>query len=261
MNEQKSPGGIEWCRIYGRRGFTLNPIRGCTHQCGWLMPDGTVSLCYAKTIAERLLPKAYPGGFENVTYHPAELNALTSLKDPAGIFLDSMSDLFGVGTKMEWTDAVLEAAAQYPQHIFFALTKNPPRLRYHNIPKNVWTGISAPPTFMFGRELTDGQQQAWFKEGLGHLLACTARVRWLSLEPLSIDLSSLIQGVKHKIDWAVIGAASDGRRTHQPDVVIFRKTMTALDPVPVFFKGNINRAMAVDVAGRWREDFPDPDSI
>ena len=59
MNRQKLPKGIEWTRIrdadvYSERpGYTWNPTGGCHHGCTWQMPDGSITECYAKTIAER----------------------------------------------------------------------------------------------------------------------------------------------------------------------------------------------------------------
>ena len=62
MNRQKAPKGIEWTRI--RRadgsvlpGYTWNPTGGCLHGCTWQMPDGSVTECYAKTVAERIRPQ------------------------------------------------------------------------------------------------------------------------------------------------------------------------------------------------------------
>lgn len=63
MNEQKPPASIEWTRVWGRRGWTWNPVGGCAHECQWLMPNGSPATCYAKTIAERLAPMSYYNGF------------------------------------------------------------------------------------------------------------------------------------------------------------------------------------------------------
>ena len=268
LNEQKAPYGIEWTRVWGRPGFTLNPIRGCTHDCKWRMPDGFIAGCYAKAVAEGPAKSAYPGGFENVRFLPDELAELDrkKLSEPAGIFIGSMSDLFGVGTKPEWTDLVLDSVHAHPQHVFFSLTKNPPRLLRHQLPANLWVGISAPANFMFGKELTEAQQLAWFENALKAMESlkapqCQSRVKWLSLEPLTIDLSPLLERYRDVFQWVVIGAASAGRRTHQPDKNVFARTLAAIWPKPVFFKGNVDRKLAEQVAGRWLADFPDQHAI
>ena len=64
MNRQREPKGIEWTRVHGRDGYTWNPTGGCMHGCTWRMPDGSVTECYAKTIAERFT-SSYSHGFEH----------------------------------------------------------------------------------------------------------------------------------------------------------------------------------------------------
>lgn len=256
MNLQKPPFGIEWTRVYGRRGYTSNPIRGCEHQCQWIMPDGARVKCYAKSTALSM-PKSYPGGFENLTFHPEVLEEWPKKKEPCGIFLDSMSDLFGAGVHPDWIMQTLEAVKASPQHIFFSLTKNPSRMeKFAPFPRNLWTGISAPPTFMFGRELSNHQRHTWFKNGLNSLVRCASAITWVSLEPLSIDLSDILQEFAAHIDWAVIGAGSNGAKKYQPDGAVFMATLRALPDTAIFFKGNIDRGLANNVAGRWREEYP-----
>jgi len=256
MNRQKPGAGIEWCSVWGRPGYTLNPIAGCGHGCKWRMPGGKVVQCYAKSVAEGPFAFHYPGGFENITFHRDRLDELKSLKQPSGIFIDSMSDLFGVGVPPEWTICVLNHIALYPQHVFFSLTKNAPQLVKFKMPSNLWVGISAPATFMFGREMTVDQQVKWFACALKNLAECDARIRWVSLEPLSIDLSAQLEPYNKVIDWAVIGAGSDGRRYYQPDEETLLHTREALEGVPIFFKGNMSKELAMEYFGRWPNDFP-----
>lgn len=257
MNLQKPPHGIEWTRVNGRPGYTANPVRGCTHQCRWEMPDGHVAICYAEGIAEGIAKNAYPGGFANLTWHPEELKAIDRLKEPSGIFVDSMSDLFGAKVPDEWIAAVLLCAKVNPQHVFLSLTKNHGNIRRGwNIPHNFWVGVSAPPTFMFGKRLSPEQQNAWFARALTNLEMCEAAVKWVSLEPLSLDLQPHLECFSSTIQWAVIGAASDGKRTFQPDKQHFANALEALNNKPVFFKGNLSKSLANEVAGGWRAEFP-----
>lgn len=264
MSEQRAPNGIEWTRVYGRRGYTWNPIKGCNHGCRWRMPDGKIAICYAEEVANGKNPgirKSYPGGFAAVHFREDILYDPKALKASSGIFCDSMSDLFGVGTREEWTDRVIEVIAGLPQHIFFALTKNAPRLKKHQIPRNLWVGLSAPATFMFGKELSEQQQRAWFDRSLEALGACNAWIKWVSLEPLSMDLSQEISRARSFLKWAVIGAASNGREKIQPNQCDFANTLIALDGIPVFFKGNISPGLAHLLAGGWKDNFPDIGTI
>jgi protein gp37 len=167
-----------------------------------------------------------------------------------------MSDMFGQKVKAEWIDATLAMIRECPRHIFFSLTKNPSRLKHFSpFPGNLWVGMSSPPSFMFGKELSVQQQRVWFAKGLRELAKIDASVRWVSLEPLSIDLSDILLANREIINWAVIGAASDGPRTFQPDKLVLHNTLRALT-CPVFFKGNLDRKLADEIAGRWREEFP-----
>ena len=245
--------GIEWTHIFGiGTGYTANPVRGCTHGCQWRMPDGKIVSCYAETFADRLGGK---GAFKNLTFHPDVLSKIFRHKEPARIFIDSMSDLCGEGVDKEWIGAVIGFMQNCPQHIFFTLTKNPRRLTEFVWPDNAMVGISAPPTFMYGKELSFGQQQAWFTKGMAWLAAAKAKRKWVSLEPLStgaiLEALALNSGT---LDWAVIGAGSDGRKTFQPEEYLLEATLRCLT-CSVFFKGNLDRALAQRHGG-WREEFP-----
>ena len=71
MNRQKPPKGIEWTRIRQADGtelpgYTWNPTGGCFHGCTWRMPDGSITECYAKTIAERFT-SGYPRRDSSIT--------------------------------------------------------------------------------------------------------------------------------------------------------------------------------------------------
>lgn len=257
MNRQWPPLGIEWTRVNGRPGYTANPVRGCMHRCQWEMPDGNIAICYAKEIAERLSTKAYPHGFEHLSFRENELRKIEREQEPSGIFIDSMSDLFGAQVPDEWIEKVLATVRACPQHIFLSLTKNPPRLNtIKDYPENMWVGISAPPTFMFGNRLTFDQQTAWFRRGLQCLSDTSAAIKWVSLEPLSFDLSAEIVECGKALHWAVIGAASNGRKTFQPSEHDFDMALYAMKGREVFFKGNISKELANKVAGGWRAEFP-----
>lgn len=147
MNKQNEHGsrGIEWTD------YTWNPVGGCGHGCEWVMPDGSIASCYAKTVAERVAMTAYPQGFAHHYYREKRLADPARKADPARIFLDSMSDLMeahnpdaGTGVPDETVTAVFDACRAAHWHAFQLLTKNAPRLRKFDIPANVWVGVSAP---------------------------------------------------------------------------------------------------------------------
>lgn len=259
MNLQKPNAGIEWTHVPGYRGATANPVSGCQHACRWRMPDGQIAKCYAEEIATRFPGQRYARGFQHLGFHPGELDQIARATEPHAIFVDSMSDLFGSEVSPDWIMQTQQCARDNPRHLFISLTKNPGRLpRFSPYPANWWLGVSAPPTFMFGKELTLDQQRTWFRNALRQLVKCEADVRWVSLEPLSFDLSDVLAEFADELDWAVIGAASNGAQKFQPDRLTFRNVMNVLQRagVDVFFKGNLDRALARDVAGGWLQCFP-----
>lgn len=217
------------------------------------MPDGKIVTCYAKTGHDRIYGR---DTFETITFHPHILDDIAKQKKPTGIFIDSTSDLLGNNVKAEHINMVIHCMNRTPQHIYFVLTKNPRRLLEFEFPQNALVGLSAPPTFMYGKELTPDQQQTWFKKGTEWLASCSAKNVWLSLEPLSIDVSETIRSIRDRICWAVIGAGSDYSKKYQPSQEVLTKTWDALD-CPVFFKGNLDRQLAHQVCGGWYEDYPE----
>lgn len=241
MNKQTA-NGISWTHRYGPgTGYTWNFVTGCRHDCRWLMPDGAIASCYAKAVADGLAAAAYPGGFSNVTAHSQRLIEPLRLKTPAGIFVGSMSDMMGVAVHDDYIYAALEIMRQADWHTFFLLTKNAPRLLKFKsiIPHNVWVGVSVPPTYMHGHELTSEQQYRMYSRSLDVLAQLTVPVRWVSFEPLSRDMT----GIRHldNIEWAVIGAASRGKDTFQPARYQVEHLLDALDEVgaAVWMKENL----------------------
>lgn len=263
MNKQKpdSPNAIHWTRIInpdGTRqdGYTWNVAGGCKHGCQWQMPDGKIASCYAKDVAEGIAKSAYPQGFEHHYFHPDRLEEPLSVKKPSGIFLDSMADLLGAWVSVHEITQVLDTCRRADWHTFFLLTKNAPRAKLFQFPSNIWVGASSPPDFMYGKKLTDDQKQRMLSKSLESLLETRATVKWMSFEPLSWDVAHIVRKHKGAIQWAVIGAASNGRTKYQPDEIYIRKLVIELDKqgVPIFFKGNLKGSPWVKAF--WREEFP-----
>ncbi len=258
MNKQTP--GIEWTHVWGRPGYTWNVAAGCRHYCQWVMPDGTLIRCYAEGVAEGVARKAYPEGFAHSYWHPERLEEPLKLREPAGIFLDSMSDLMGVWVRKPQIEAVLDVCRRTPQHVYFLLTKNAPRLLQFDFPPNVWVGVSMPPSFMNGRRLEQHQQVRMLWKGLEVLQNLSFEkglVTWTSFEPLSWDVSGYVAAFPSALDWAVIGAASNGQRLYQPEFYDVKSLVDVLDEmqVPMFFKGNLRGCPAAEAVG-WREDYP-----
>ncbi len=257
MNRQKPPKGIEWTRIRLADGtvlpgYTWNPTGGCFHGCTWRMPDGSITECYAKTIAERFT-SGYPKGFEHHYWRPHALEAPLKLKQPAGIFVGSMADLFGHWVPEEQIRQVLDVMTDASQHIFQTLSKFPIRLPSFNpFPDNVWVGVSLPAGHLMSQ--TGGARA--LKAYLRHLRNIDATVRFMSIEPLWFDVAPvfaewLATEGELPFEWAIIGAASNGRRVFQPEEAWTGRLIELLDEesVPVFFKGNMEW-------DEWYESFP-----
>jgi protein gp37 len=222
------------------------------------MPDGQVAECYAKAITE----KFGRGRFEQIAFHPDRLTQPLKVKKPAGIFACSVSDLFAHYVPTSQIEPVLDIVRRTPQHIYFTLTKNPVRLQHFTFPNNCWVGISSPPNFMWNKPLTADQQSRWLLRSLRELALAEARIKWMSIEPLSFDITPVLDSIVSVIgllplDWTVIGAASNGNVYYQPDPQHLRRLLEYLDDyhLPVFFKGNLrpSRGIAFDA---WRESYP-----
>lgn len=257
MNEQKAPGGIEWTRINGRRGFTWNPTAGCLHGCTWRMPDGKIAECYAKTVAERISAQNFTRGFEHHYWNPERLNEPLKLKDPAGVFVGSMADLFGHWTPATQIQQVIGVMKAADWHIFQTLSKNPHRLSEFNpYPANVWVGVSLPAGHLMSAE---GGARALLAY-LHHMEEVEATVRFMSIEPLWFDVAPVFKEylrshTRLPFEWAIIGAASNGATIYQPDSAWVSRLMGLLDDanVPIFMKGNIRENPAVE---HIRAEFP-----
>lgn len=258
VNGVKVNNKIEWTD------YTWNVIGGCKHACRWDMPDGSTAICYAEEVANKLRDsKFYAQGFSYHYWHPNRLAEPLKLKTPSKIFLDSMSDLMGAWVPDEQINAVLDVARQAHWHTFQLLTKNHKRLLEFDFPDNVWVGVSAPPTHMNGRPLDLEQQHKFVVATLNTLSKVKAKVRWMSIEPLSFDIAEVFWDWRESVGiptrlplrWAVVGAATNGMKVYQPKPEWVCNVLEVLDAdgAKVFFKGNLKGNAA---ANPWREEFP-----
>ena len=260
MNRQKPPKGIEWTRIRDadgtvRPGYTWNPTGGCFHGCTWEMPDGSITECYAKTIAERFT-RAYNHGFEHHYWRPHNLDAPLKVKESAGIFVGSMADLFGHWVPKDQIERVIETMRRAPQHTFQTLSKFPIRLpEFNTFPENVWVGVSLPAGHLMSK--TGGARA--LGAYLRHMRKIDAAVRFMSIEPLWFDVAPVLEewletGEDLPFEWAIIGAATNGSSVFQPKMEWTSALVQLLDDkgVPIFFKGNMDRVYWKN----WRDEFP-----
>lgn len=158
----------------------------------------------------------------------------------------------------EEIEKVLDTCRLAHWHRFQLLTKNAPRLKDFTFPPNVWVGVSAPPSYFMGKKLHDFQQARMVENQLKVLASITEKhyaehnthlITWMSVEPLSFDIAPLME--HHRVKWMVIGAASNGNKTYQPEGEWVGNLLAYADnnTIPVFFKGNLD----------WeprREEFP-----
>lgn len=261
MNKQELPHGIEWTRVQKSvdeqivtlQGYTWNPTGGCFHGCTWKMPDGSLTECYAKTVAERLATSSYNEGFEHHYWRPDALKQPLKLKKPAGIFVGSMADLFGHWVPEDQIRQVIDVMQEANWHTFQTLSKYPVRLpEFNPYPQNVWVGVSLPAGHLMKPE---GGARA-LKSYLRHMEQVQASVRFMSIEPLWFDAASVFEEWLEEHDclpfeWVIIGAASNGRNIFQPKQEWVQDLLSIFDrqQIPVFFKGNL-------VWSPWREEFP-----
>ena len=159
----------------------------------------------------------------------------------------------------EQIEAVLDVCRRAEWHTFQLLTKNAPRLAQFKFPKNVWVGASVPPSSMNGKPMSLDQQRRMLRLTLRELSKVNVPVRWLSIEPLSFDVSScldLSNELDGAIQWAVIGAATNGNRVFQPESLWVSNAITSLRKMNarIFFKGNLR---GNEAAAEWLEEFPE----
>ena len=207
---------------------SLNPISGCKHGCKY---------CYARGIAERFAgTKAYPNGFEP-TFHPERLDELKKLKKPAHIFMVSMGDMFGQWVPDHWAGHVLNVIAEYPQHTFTILTKNPARLKQWEFSDNCIVGTSITG-LMDDAEV--GRLQS--------LSELSGVRKVVSMEPMlhKPEGKLFCQLDEANIDWLIIGGQT-GRNPFKPKQEWIDEIITPVRRwgIPVFVKDNCGYPLTV----------------
>ena len=231
---------IEWTEK------TWNPVTGCTK----VSPG--CKHCYAETLTRRLTAMGqakYANGFA-LTVHDDSLAEPLRWKQPQLVFVNSMSDLFHEDVPVDFIQRTLDVMHQAHWHRFQILTKRSERafLLDDDIdwPSNVWMGVSVEDNDHLFR--------------IDHLRAMTAKVKFLSLEPLLGPLPDLsLDG----IDWVIVGGESGpGARPMAESWVTDIRDICAAKGVPFFFKqwGGVNKKRnGRHLEGRVWDEMPDWD--
>lgn len=247
--------GIEWCDR-----SDWNPVRGCSRV------DEGCRHCYAEALAARF---SEPGQWgHGVAYRarggPRWTGQVSLVEDrlalplgwkkPARVFADSASDFFHEKVKRDWLDRIFAVMALAPHLDFLVLTKRPARAAgYYADPEtpariDYWVGALAHngsatwaraqkaadtiednwplPNLWLGTSVSD---QASADTRIPELLACPARLRFVSYEPAlgpvdfeetgafdghymggMIDFDSGTDKIEPapRIDWVIVGGES-----------------------------------------------------
>ena len=250
---------------------TWNPTTGCNK-----ISPGCKN-CYALTMHKRLKgmgQRKYQRDFSaGVQSWEDELLKPLSWKNPAMVFVNSMSDLFHEDVPFEFIDAVFSVMRDVNRHTYQVLTKRAQRMyEFFQWKKeqfgvewrpssNVWLGVSV-------------ENQKYADERIPFLLKCPAEVRFLSCEPLLGELIlwkikeaedtyyNCLDGTRTiglpvheqkttglaKIDWVIAGGESGkGARPMHPEWIKSLQGQCTAFGVSFFFKqwGEYHTAFAL----------------
>ncbi len=176
-------GGGWWCR-------KISP--GCAN-------------CYAATLNQNAFyggnKLAYSGAVPELVLKRDILDGWARMRKSKKHFVASMTDVFGDWVDIEWQFEFLDAMAAAKEQTFQVLTKRAEQMRdvvaswllkreFRHVPSNIWLGVSVENNATRTR--------------IGNLKSIPC-VRFLSLEPLLEDLSSLDLS---EIQWVIVGGES-----------------------------------------------------
>lgn len=202
---------------------TWNPVTGC-HK----VSEGC-RYCYAERLSLERGWTRYPwtaaNAPANVKMHPERLGQPRHWKEPARVFVNSMSDLFHEEVPEWFIDDVFRIMRTCPQHTFQVLTKRERISWGWDWPSNAWAGVSVEGRDTFFRVM--------------HLLETSAKVKFISFEPLLGPIGEVdLEG----IHWIIVGGESGP--THRPmDMAWARELRDQADDagIPFFFKQDAGR--------------------
>jgi len=233
---------IEWTDA------TWNPVRGCTK----ISPG--CKHCYAETFAERfrgVKGHPYERGFD-LRLIPEKLFEPFSWTAPSMVFVNSMSDLFHEDVPDVYIERVARVMMEANWHTYQVLTKRSERLRemlsgilkFAAETRHIWWGVSV-------EDIKYGMPR------IEHIRQTTARVKFLSVEPLLEDLEFVDLS---DIDWVIVGGESGpGARPMKEEWVRNLLRCCRQYKVPFFFKqwGGVQKKKAGrELKGQTYDEFP-----
>lgn len=193
--------GIEWTQR------TWNPATGCQQV------SAGCDNCYAKTLVDtrqqhNSRSPRFGHPFHEVMLHDNRLQQPWSWREPARIFVNSMSDVWHRDIPDAYIDAIFAEMERNPRHTFQVLSKRAERMmRYINnrysseaCPSHIWLGVSV-----------EDERVGW---RVDMLRRTNASLRWISAEPLLGPLDAVsLDGIA----WVVAGGES-GRGARPMDI-------------------------------------------
>jgi protein gp37 len=233
---------IEWTDA------TWNPVRGCTK----ISPG--CKHCYAETFAERfrgVKRHPYEQGFD-LRLVPEKLLEPFLWTTPSMVFVNSMSDLFHEDVPADYIAQVARVMMEANWHTYQVLTKRSDRLmrmlngtlKFATETRHIWWGVSV-------EDIKHG------KPRIEHIRQTSARIKFLSVEPLLEDLEFVDLS---DIDWVIVGGESGpGARPMKEEWVRNLLHRCRQYKVPFFFKqwGGVQKKKAGrELKGRTYDEFP-----
>lgn len=264
MNKTK----IDWVKNPdGSQGYSWNPITGCLDNCGY---------CYARKLANGRLraqslannnlptqnepnhkehlanpfyPRFWPGRLkelQRVKHWPYEerKTRVVCRRDttPKGIFACNMCEFFGDWIPTNWQREILNAVKANPQHRFYFLTKRPQNVpNFSPFPDNCWVGVTVCDNLM-----ATNAWKCYFDK-------FSAKVKFISFEPLLEDLLGMDELIIQKADWVIIG--SQTKPYNPPKIEWVQAIIEAADKAgkPVFLKDNLRPLLGNNL----RQELPE----
>lgn len=228
--------GIEWTD------YTVNPMMGCYHGCQYQSPEGKLVECIAMQRSLRYNKGAMPEGFAHYAFNPGTMDRIGRLKTPAKFYLSNLNEMFGDWVSDDDIREVLHRCSLNDQHTFQILTKNPERAKLFTFPANVWLGVSMPPRVMNNVVYSDDATLDRLSLMIGHLMDVKASVRWLAVEPYTMNVLSVLE--RKVPDWVVFGHLCDNHAESPLHDSLLRTVRFLKEKhVPVFLPFKINRGL------------------
>jgi protein gp37 len=242
--------GIDWTdRTWGVVTGCDRISRGCDF-CYALSLSAELKAQGAKRYQNDGNPETSGPGFD-VTLHHDLLDSPKFWRDPAMVFVNSMSDLFHARVPLDFVSTVFATMDATPQHTYQVLTKRAARLPKIvdklDWPTNLWMGVSVEDEAAMSR--------------IEQLKAVPASVRFLSCEPLLGPMPNLADHLDG-IDWVIAGGES-GENARPMDVQWARDIREAcLDTGTAFwfkqFGGRTSKSGGKILDGAVVEQWPTP---